>query len=175
MSVESLIFLAIFFLLPLIERLLERNRRRRPPVPPESGDALDPMQPAPRQPRSRVETPGPSRPVPPPPPVPVETRKSEPARKAPPPQRKTPVPRSRPSVQQPTVEVMPAEVLRAVRSRERAIEQRAETAAATPVRRARSGPTGQAVGRILRNPRSLRRAIVVTTILGPCKALEHGS
>jgi hypothetical protein len=172
MSVESLIFVAIFFLLPLIERLLERNRRKRPPAPPERGDALDPMQPAPPRPRPRVEAPGPARPVPLPPPIPVETRKPEPARHAPPAQPKPPGPRSRPSVRQPAVEVMPAEVLRAVRSSERAIERRAASAAAALVRRA---PARQAVGRILRNPRSLRRAMVIATILGPCKALERES
>jgi hypothetical protein len=78
-------------------------------------------------------------------------------------------------VEPPAAEVMPAEVLRAVRSRERAIAQRAATAAATLARRPPAGPARQAVGRILRNPRSLRRAMVVATILGPCKALEPES
>jgi hypothetical protein len=173
MSVESLIFLAIFFLLPLIERLVERNRRKRQPAPPERHDELDPMQPAPPRPRPRAEAPAPSRPVPPPPPVPVETRRPEPEYRPAPPQPKRPAARPRLPVRQPEPEVMPAEVLRAVRSRERAIAQRAATAAATLARRPPAGAARQAVGRILRNPRSLRRAIVIATILGPCKALER--
>jgi type IV secretory pathway VirB10-like protein len=173
MSVESLIFLAIFFLLPLIERLRERNQRQRPSTPPERGDDLDPMLPAP--PRPRAERPAPSRPVPPPPPIPVETRRPEPAPGPAPSQPKRPGPGPRQPVPQPAAEVMPAEVLRAVRSRERAIAQRAATAAATRARRAPAGPARQAVGRILRNPQSLRRAMMVATILGPCRGLEHES
>ena len=170
MSVESLIFLGIFFLLPLIERLVERNRRQRPAPPPQTGDALDPMQaPPPKEPRR----PGPpARPVPPPPPVPVETRRPDPPASAPPvprvPARRQPAYRSMPA---PTpAEMMPTEAVAAVKARERARVQRAATVAASAAASTRTTPG--VVSRILRNPQSLRRAVAVAAVLAPCKALE---
>lgn len=203
MSIESLLFIAFFFLLPLIERLLERNRRRRQPIPPPDDDVARPPMPqeAPQRPRRTAETPEPMRPqpapipapipaprpVPPPPPIPRETRRRDPARRPPadrpgphdlpaPQQRRPPAPVPAPRPMPPPLTVSSEDVLRAVRARERQQTQtRPASAPAVSSKRDANRRTQKALTRILRNPRSLRRAILVSAVLGPCKALEPDS
>jgi hypothetical protein len=67
--------------------------------------------------------------------------------------------------------VMPAEVQRAIRARKLAETQR-DAAAATAVR-VRRRTANRSLARILHNRKSLRQAIVVATVLGPCRALER--
>jgi len=183
MSIESLIFLGIFFLLPLLERLLERNRRRGAPTPqrPDMDADLDPMLPAPprrttpaeqapphrESPQSRP-IPQPQRPIPPPLPVPMETRRPE-AAPGPVTVQKRPAPRT---TTPPAESTTPHEVLQAIRMREQAQAQLQRTAAANVASTRAPRTATRTLNRILRNPRSLRHAILAAEVLGPCKAQD---
>lgn len=183
MSAESLLFLAIFVLLPLIERVLEevRKRQRPGPPPPPDADAPPPQTPRRRAPRAEPapEPPRPTpRPVPAPPPIPVETRipdvpraprqdrprAPQAPRPVPPAPLPTPMPRPVPA----PARMAARDVLNLLNSRDRqAPTLSASTAQATARQRSR-----RAVVRILKNPRAVRRAVLVSAVLGPCKALE---
>jgi hypothetical protein len=165
-SVESLLFLALFFLLPLIERFNEHRKKQRQqtqaPVP-TRGDrdrsgVPDPLAP-PRSRRhgkreTRPEQPAPQpRRVPPPPPMPM------------------PLPEyASPKKRRPAVTLASDGGARTATSPVvyKSIDA---TQAEKPVAGSRR-TTRAAVARILGNSRSMRRALVVTTALNPCRAIE---
>ena len=223
MSVESLIFLAIFVLLPLIERLIEASRqgKRRPPVPPQQPQPPAQRVPQPRPaerrraepqpPRHRAEGPGtavPPRPVPSPQdplatgpmpmpeagrrpvpevprypspaPVPRERMPSPGDRAAQKQRQPRPVPTRRPRPAPSPVQTAPPKPAvhppdpRSLESLEGDLTRRRDRGpieAPPPVRRTHR-PTAAAVRRIVRNPTSLRRAVLAAAIIGPCRALD---
>lgn len=158
MSVESLVFLAIFVLLPLIERLIRGPR--------DGADAPDAPPPgAPRPAPRHRQRPAGQVPVPAPEPLP-----------APP----MPVPRSAP---RPVPMPVPAPVASSHTTKpgsidtEVAVPKYRRSAGPIESRPLPSGPTRRgarrrSVMRVLRAPYALRSAVLLTTILGPCRAIE---
>ena len=67
---------------------------------------------------------------------------------------------------------MPEEVRKAIQMRERAQAQVQRTAAANVASTRAPRTATRALNRILRNPRSLRHAILVAEVLGPCKGQQ---
>jgi hypothetical protein len=146
-SVESLVLLVIFIVLPLLERLMkllrEHQANQRPPssempVPPPA----PPVRPPRRQPRPEVQSSGPGRPP-----------------GTPPGRRLT----SRPPTEASSLE---AEATSALEG---------QPIAARPITTAPDGlpglPRRRRAPRInLRQPASLQAAIVAQTVLGPCRA-----
>ena len=133
MSIETILFLAFFLLVPLIERLIRAQRERQPA---EEERQAPPALPRPeRQPRRRepaIEARGPLEGVPTPA-APAGTRG----------------------------ERAPQRYRRDARAEISAGGQRPQAKPRTPP--ALAG---------LRNRRELRRAVVLMTILGPCRAVE---
>ena len=126
MSIEGLLFLAFFLLLPLIERLLRAARR-------PDGDAPD----------REAQVPRPA---------------SQPSMPPPTPQRQAPT--DAPVL--PPADIPPVPDSPAPRR-----SPRPPLAAAGTPRTGRSGSLAEE----LRTPLALRRAVVLTTILGPCRAV----
>ena len=219
MSIESLIFLAIFILLPLIERIIEMMRRRsrrppqqrqpqpsrqgRPPAPPERREQV----PLPPRHRAEVpEAPAPPRPVPSTPQDPMapgplsresrpipgsrrppvadrpsaseRERRGEGARPAPREPKRQPPPEAATTV--PSTPPQPAARRKVPVVDPRSLESlEGDLTAREPVADAIAAParkvqrrTARAVRRIIRNPTSLRRAVLVATLIGPCRALD---
>ncbi len=168
MSFEVLILLAIFFVLPLVEQLVRNARKKqeqqqgRPPAPPRQA----PRPPVRQQPARDAwddeedpddEEPEPvavSRPVPPPPPLPTVRRAPQPVRRASTAARAA-VPRE-------------AHLARAAR------EARMRLAGPEPAELslARRRRRRMRMAAELSQPAGLRRAVVLMTVLGPCRANE---
>jgi hypothetical protein len=152
MPLEVLLLLLIFLLLPLLERLLQSRRHggtedtELPPPPPPP-------------PRRRRASAAPERP---PGPGPVHRPKRPPA--LPGTAVRTPVVPTRDQV------VRAERVGLVVPQRESARRAPAE-AARRPSAYHRT--RGSALAADLHNPRALRRAFVLLSVLGPCKALER--
>ena len=136
MSFEQLIWIGIFILVPLLERLFRRGQQPRP----ESQ--------APDEPRPRPA------PRPLPAPVPIETRPAPQVPRKPPPPRPAAIERPPPALPP---------------SPPPGVDARLAPASPPRAGRRRRG-THRSVE--LTNPRELRRAIVLSTILGPCRAAD---
>jgi hypothetical protein len=64
-------------------------------------------------------------------------------------------------------------VLRAIKARERAETKRVAAATAASAAKTQHRSARRSLVRILRNRQSLRQAVVVATVIGPCRALER--
>lgn len=170
MSVESLVFLAIFVLLPLIERLIRgpRDGADAPDAPPPGAP-----RPAPRRrqrPAGQVPVPGPN-PMPAPP-MPVPRSAPMPAPRPAPMPAPKPVPMPVPAPVASSHTTKPGSI-----DTEVAVPKYRRSAGPIESRPLPSGPTRRgarrrSVMRVLRAPYALRSAVLLTTILGPCRAIE---
>ena len=174
MSIEQLLFLLLLVGVPLLERLARAVRERAAREPVES--APEPVPPAVRRPpppvprpepaatgpeRGGGELPRPRSASPPPvaPPLPASTPPS-----LPPPAR----PPAPPQVLPQARERAAAERLRAAERQRAAGRERMRG----PAPRVRARPSERPAARRVIDLGDLRRAIVLTTILGPCRALD---
>lgn len=167
MSFEVLILLAIFFLLPLVEQFVRKARTKQEQARPSAPPRQAPRPPARPQPArdawddeedmgdEEPEQVAVSRPVPPPPPLP-------PVRRAPQPVRRAPVAVARAAVPR---EVHLAREARAARMRLAGPDPGDLILAGQRRRRLRMAAE-------LSRPAGLRRAVVLMTVLGPCRANE---
>lgn len=161
MSIESLLFLAIFVLLPLIERLM---RRQPPPIDDvDAEDETDVPQPRPQPGPRRRPVPRPirqtGRPAPPMPPPPMPRPLPPPV---PPPVQPLPPVTARPAV--------PRELSDAVKATKRAVAVRTDMLPMAATRKSSRDARRRTVIRALRTPRTLRSVMLLTTIMGPCRA-----
>jgi hypothetical protein len=173
-SIELLLFVVIFVVLPLVQMLIKASQRDvltpKPGQPaPRSRPAPRPRsQPKPKPAAQRSEAPGPPRlprdRTPPAPPAPGPSRPSE---------EKAPEGRPAPVVVRPSPPARPQVMRR--RALEPAIEEvLAVTRRATPSIRPAAVPRW-APPRGLESTESLRRAIVLAAILGPPRGISpHG-
>lgn len=153
MSLDQVGLIALFILIPLLESVLRSRRARtRRPRNGTRGEHLDQGPPA-----GRV-SPLPTREI--------DDHTKEPAYIPPLPSAPSPLPLSLPH--QARGRLMPRNGLRASRAKSDV------PASLVPARRFQKRSSAPAVSRPLGPTIDLRRAIVLTTILGPCRALESG-